>query len=63
MADIVNKKIGKATLIKEFFGMTAADAVREYKRLDDKDKVELASAAAREKGLTQEQCDFEMVDY
>lgn len=58
-----DKRRGMAAVIKEFFQMSASDAVREYKALDDKDKGELASAAARALGLQQEDCSFEFVTY
>jgi hypothetical protein len=57
------KKVGKATLIKEYFELSARDAVEAYKKLTDQDRLEIASAIARQKGLTEDQCDFQFVDY
>jgi hypothetical protein len=61
--NITDKKKGMSSVIKEFFGMSAAQAIKEYKELTEKDKVELASAAARELGLTQDDVSFVMVAY
>lgn len=57
------KKKGMSSLIKEFFGMTATQAVKEYKELSDTDKLQLASAAARALGIPQEDCSFTFVPY
>lgn len=57
------KKIGMSSLIKEFFGMTAAQAVKEYRELSDIDKVQLASAAARALEIPEEECSFDFVAY
>lgn len=59
----MDNKIGKARVIKEFFGMTAQQAVKEYKELTEQDKSELASAAARALGYSADQCEFEFVAY
>jgi hypothetical protein len=47
------------TLIREYFDAT----LQEMKALSGKDRQELASAIAREKGLTQADCEFELIEY
>lgn len=54
------QKIGKVKLIRDFFAPVTMD---EMKSLTAEDKVQLASAIAREKNLTAEQIDFELVHY
>lgn len=50
----------KIKLIKSEF----PDAqIAEFKGLTEKDKLELASAIARNRGLKQDECDFEFVEY
>lgn len=60
---VENKKKGMASLIKDFFGMDAATAVKEYKQLSSEDKAQIASAIAREIGLTQDDVSFTLVPY
>ena len=56
-------KIGCATLIKQFFGLTLQEARAELATLTEKDKIELASSIARERGIVQEDCKIELVEY
>ena len=53
------KKITAIALVKEFFKAT----LEELRALPAKDRIELASAIARSKGLTQDDCEFSMVEY
>lgn len=57
----VNKD-GKYTgvgLVTKFFGPT----LQEMKELSMKDRNELASAIARQEGITSTECAFELVEY
>ena len=66
MALPTNKKISVTFLIRDFFkvsGETLPDFSRQFKMLTDLDKQQLASAIARSQGLTQDQCDFELIEY
>jgi hypothetical protein len=58
-----NKKISATVLIKDFFAMSATQAVKECKELSSVERQQLGSAIAREQGLLQEQLSFELVDY
>lgn len=53
----------RTILIKEFFGLSAQDAIKELRALTDQDKSELASAIARQRGLSEVDCDFAFVAY
>lgn len=53
----------KAKLIRDFFGLSGSDAIIQIRALTDIDRVQLASAIARALGYSQEQCDFELVEY
>jgi hypothetical protein len=60
------KKANALTLIKDFFkgeNQSVAQFAVEYKALTEKDKLELASAIAREKGLTEDDLTFSPVNY
>lgn len=62
----MDKKFSMATLIREYFKVQGEDLpsfTRQYKALTETDKLQLASAIARDKGLTQEQCAFGFVEY
>ena len=47
------------TLIRDFFGAT----LQEIKALTSEDRQQLASGIARNMGLTQEDCEFQFVEY
>ena len=53
----------KAKLIRDFFGLSGGDAIVQIKALTELDRLELASAIARERGLVQTDCDFTFVPY
>lgn len=52
----------KVKIIKEYFGLregdTASDFMREYKALDESERLELAVGAAKNMGLSQSEVDF-----
>jgi len=50
-------------LIKEFFEMSAQEAIKEMKLLTDDDKNQLATAIASQKGLVESDCDFKFTAY
>jgi hypothetical protein len=53
-------KHNRIKLIRDFFAPVTMD---EMKKLTKDDMAQLGSAIAREMGLTQEQCEFELVAY
>lgn len=53
-------KVGTVKLIRDFFAPVTLD---EMRNLTPKDRQELASGIARSRGLTQEDCEFELVQY
>lgn len=60
------KKQSMAMLIREYFklqGESLPDFTRQYKALTEEDKLQLASAIARSKGLTENECSFGFVEY
>ena len=60
------KKQSTATLIRNYFkiaGETLPDFTRQYKELTDSDKAQLASAIARDMGLSESDCSFPFVEY
>lgn len=60
------KKQSMATLIRGFFklqGEDLKDFTHQYQQLTDEDKAQLASAIARDKGMTQAECSFPLVEY
>lgn len=54
-----NTKIGAIKLVRDFYGAK----MDELKALPQKDRDQLASAIARQQGLTQDEVSFVMVDY
>ena len=48
----------KVKVIKEYFELSASEAMKEYKALNDDEALELAQGAALNLGLTAEQCKF-----
>lgn len=56
-------KQSRAGLIRNYFGLSGADAIREIKALSDSDKAQLGSAIAREQGLSADDLDFDLVPY
>lgn len=48
----------KVQVIKEYFELTANEAMKEFKVLTGEDRLELAQGAARNLGLTEDQVDF-----
>ena len=59
----MDNKRNKAGLIRDFFGLSGSDAIREVKALNEKDRVELGTAIAKSKGLTEADVDFPFVKY
>jgi len=57
---MTSEKVGAVKLIRDFFAPVKMD---EMKDLTAKDRAELGSAIAKGKGLTQEECSFEFVNY
>ena len=60
------KKQSMATLIRGFFklpGEDLKDFTHQYQQLTDTDKAQLASAIARNNGLSQAECSFPLVEY
>lgn len=57
------KKRSKTLLIKDFFNLTVNEARTQIMALSELDKLQLASAIARQLGLPQDACDFEFVAY
>jgi len=53
----------KAKLIRDFFGLSGTEAIRQIRELTDVDRVQLASAIARHLGIAEAGCDFSFVDY
>lgn len=51
-------------VLRDYFGYKPDEGLKEFsaelKALSDEDKHELAAGAARNMGLTQEQCDFDI---
>ena len=62
MQPTTNKKAA-LVLIAKFFGLALKEAKDECEKLTTLDRQQLASAIAREQGLTQDDCNFEMVPY
>ena len=61
MADRVyqyEQKRGQVGVIKEYFGMTPGDMRKEYKKLSDDQKLELAKGAAKALGLKAHEVSF-----
>lgn len=59
----MNDKHSKAKLIRDFFALSGADAIREIGGLGDANRLQLGSAIARERGLSEAECDFTFVQY
>lgn len=59
MVELNKNGKGAAVLIKQFFG---ADS-QEIMKLPSADRIQLGSAIARDQGLTQADCSFEIVQY
>lgn len=62
----ITKKQSMATLIRQYFkiaGETLPDFTRQYKELTETDKLQLASAIARDMGLSENECSFGFVEY
>ena len=57
------KTKGALVLIKQFFGLTLLEAKAEKEKLTDLDVQQIASAIARQQGLTQEDVNFELIPY
>ena len=51
-------ELSAVRVIKDYFELTAQEAMKELKALSADDKLELAQGAAMNLGLTQEQCKF-----
>jgi hypothetical protein len=47
------------TLVRDYFGCS----LQEMKELSGLDRQQLASAIARERGISQEDCEFELIAY
>ena len=62
MAETVVKKAA-LVLIAKFFDLKLKEAKDECEKLTPIDRQQLASAVARQMGLTQEQVNFVMVEY
>ena len=60
MAPAPQQKHGAALLVKKFFGITNN---QEILSLPKTDREQLASSIARSQGMTQDQCEFPLVDY
>jgi hypothetical protein len=56
-------KVSPLVLIKTYFGLTMLEAKAEKEKLTELDVKQLASAVARERGLTQEDVTFELIPY
>jgi hypothetical protein len=56
------KKAG-LVLIARYFGLPLLEAKREAEHLTAEDKAQLASAIAREQGLTEDGVQFDLVAY
>lgn len=62
----ITKKTSMATLIRNYFkiaGETLVEFTQQYKALTEQDKLQLASAIARDMGLTENECSFGFVEY
>ena len=55
-------QISKIAVIKSYFGMTAAVAMKELKPLSEAEKLDLARGAAKEMKLTQDQVNFPLTE-
>jgi len=53
-------KRGKPAVVREFFEMSAAEVMAEWKNLTTEDKDELAIGAAKCLGLTQDDVSFDL---
>ena len=62
MAETLQKKAA-LVLIAKFFGLGLKEAKDQAEKLTPQDRAELASAVAREMGLTQDECNFTLVEY
>ena len=58
-----NRKGALLTLIAREFGIKMNEMKVEKDKLTTQDRAELASAIARQSGIPEEECDWEMVAY
>lgn len=60
MSTLPTTRISRISLIREFFAPVPMD---QMKALTELDREQLASAIARQKGITEEQAGFKFVEY